>query len=57
MIPGTRGGTNWGGGAFDASTNMLYIMSLDAPDIQTIIKQEPEVVDSSPDSTRGIRFS
>lgn len=38
MLPGTRGGIEWGGAAFDPATNFLYFRSNDAPDIQTIIK-------------------
>ncbi len=38
MFPGTRGGIEWGGAAFDPATNLLYFRSNDAPDIQTIIK-------------------
>lgn len=38
MFPGTRGGAEWGGAAFDPVTNMLYFRSNDAPDIQTIIR-------------------
>lgn len=38
MFPGTRGGIEWGGAAFDPATNFLYFRSNDAPDIQTIIK-------------------
>ena len=38
MLPGTRGGGEWGGAAFDPATNVLYFRSNDAPDIQTIVK-------------------
>lgn len=38
QLPGTRGGGEWGGAAFDPATNFLYIKSNDAPDIQTIIR-------------------
>jgi quinoprotein glucose dehydrogenase len=38
MLPGTRGGIEWGGAAFDSATNILYFRSNDAPDVQTIIK-------------------
>ncbi len=38
QFPGTRGGGEWGGAAYDPSTNFLYIKSNDAPDIQTIIE-------------------
>jgi quinoprotein glucose dehydrogenase len=42
MLPGTRGGIEWGGAAFDPATNILYFRSNDAPDIQTIIKGSME---------------
>jgi quinoprotein glucose dehydrogenase len=35
-IPGTRGGGEWGGAAFDPATNLFYIKSNDAPDLITI---------------------
>lgn len=38
QLPGTRGGGEWGGAAFDPATNFLYIKSNDAPDIISIIK-------------------
>ena len=38
QLPGTRGGGEWGGAAFDPATNMFYIKSNDAPDIQTIVR-------------------
>ena len=44
MFPGTRGGSNWGGAAFDPATTMLYIRSSEAPDVQTIIKEDPRIV-------------
>jgi quinoprotein glucose dehydrogenase len=37
QLPGTRGGGEWGGAAFDPATTFLYIKSNDAPDIQTIV--------------------
>jgi quinoprotein glucose dehydrogenase len=55
MFPGTRGGTNWGGGAFDPTTQMLYIRSSTAPDIQTIIRQDPKVVVGMPLVDQGRR--
>lgn len=55
MFPGTRGGTNWGGGAFDPATNMLYIRSSNAPDIQTIIRQDPKIVEGMPIIDQGRR--
>jgi len=38
QLPGTRGGGEWGGGAFDPATNMFYIKSNDAPDLITIVR-------------------
>jgi quinoprotein glucose dehydrogenase len=43
QLPGTRGGGEWGGAAFDPATNFLYIKSNDAPDIQTITKGDPKL--------------
>ena len=42
MIPGTRGGSNWGGGAFDPKTGVLYVKSSDSPEIDHLQKVEPE---------------
>jgi quinoprotein glucose dehydrogenase len=55
MVPGTRGGTNWGGGAFDPATKMLYIRSSNAPEIQTIIRQDPKIVVGMPLVDQGRR--
>ncbi len=38
QLPGTRGGGEWGGAAFDPESNLFYIKSNDAPDIQTIVR-------------------
>ncbi|MCW3089951.1 MAG: pyrroloquinoline quinone-dependent dehydrogenase [Ferruginibacter sp.] len=38
QLPGTRGGGEWGGAAFDPATNLFYIKSNDAPDLITIVK-------------------
>jgi len=46
QLPGTRGGGEWGGAAFDPATNFLYIKSNDAPDIITIIKGDQEKASS-----------
>lgn len=37
-LPGTRGGGEWGGGAFDPATNLFYIKSTEAPDLITMKK-------------------
>ena len=36
-LPATRGGANWGGPAFDPSTNYLYVRGHNLPEIQTIV--------------------
>ena len=36
-LPATRGGANWGGAAFDPTTNYLYIRGNNLPEIQTIV--------------------
>jgi quinoprotein glucose dehydrogenase len=41
MIPGTRGGSNWGGGAVDPSKGILYVKSSDSPEIDILQKVEP----------------
>lgn len=38
QLPGTRGGAEWGGAAFDPATNLFYIKSTEAPDLITIKK-------------------
>lgn len=42
MLPGTRGGSNWGGGAFDPATGVLYVKSNNSPEIDHIQKVESE---------------
>lgn len=42
MMPGTRGGSNWGGGAFDRETGILYVRSNDSPEIDHLQKITPE---------------
>ena len=38
QLPGTRGGGEWGGAAYDPATNLLYVKSNDAPDLITIAR-------------------
>ncbi|WP_158860127.1 outer membrane protein assembly factor BamB family protein [Lunatibacter salilacus] len=42
QFPGSRGGSSWGGAAFDASTGLLYVKSNDSPEIMRLKKVEPE---------------
>ena len=43
MLPGTRGGSNWGGGAFDPATSVFYVKSSDSPELNHTEKIEPEI--------------
>lgn len=43
MLPGTRGGSSWGGGAFDPATNILYVKSNNSPELSHMQKVEREV--------------
>lgn len=36
MLPGTRGGAEWGGSAYDPQTGMLYINANESPEILTL---------------------
>ncbi|WP_375582299.1 PQQ-binding-like beta-propeller repeat protein [Cyclobacterium xiamenense] len=42
QFPGSRGGSSWGGAAFDASTGLLYVRSNDSPEIMRMKKVEPD---------------
>ncbi|AEL27926.1 outer membrane protein assembly factor BamB family protein [Cyclobacterium marinum] len=42
QFPGSRGGSSWGGGAFDPSTGLFYVRSNDSPEIMRMKKVEPE---------------
>jgi quinoprotein glucose dehydrogenase len=43
MLPGTRGGSEWGGAAFDPATGWLYVNANESPEIATVqqVKQVP----------------
>ena len=47
MLPGTRGGSNWGGGAVDPATGVLYVKSNNSPEIDHIEKVENESMAST----------
>jgi quinoprotein glucose dehydrogenase len=38
MLPGVIGGANWGGGAFDPQTGMLYVKSSNTPALARVVK-------------------
>lgn len=41
MMPGSRGGSEWGGAAYDPETGMLYLNANHSPEIATIRKMSP----------------
>ena len=50
MLPGIIGGANWGGGAFDSETGMLYVKTTNLPAIARLTKPTS---DGSPDGPRA----
>lgn len=44
MLPSTRGGSNWGGGAFDRTTGVLYVKANDSPELNHMEKIQPEAL-------------
>jgi quinoprotein glucose dehydrogenase len=40
-LPGTIGGSEWGGAAFDPSTNIIYLKSNESPEIDLLQKIDP----------------
>lgn len=40
MFPGTRGGAQWGGAAYDHETATLFIRSMDAAELITIVEEK-----------------
>lgn len=44
MVPGTRGGAQWGGAGYDPESNMLYIRSMDAAELMTIVERDPSKI-------------
>lgn len=42
MLPGSRGGAEWGGAAYDPSTTVLFVKSNDSPEIQSMKKVDTE---------------
>jgi quinoprotein glucose dehydrogenase len=42
MLPGTRGGAEWGGAAYDPSSTVLFVKSNDSPEIQSMKKVDTE---------------
>ena len=42
QLPGSVGGADWQGGAFDKDTGVLYVQSITAPFVADILKGDPE---------------
>lgn len=42
MLPGTRGGAEWGGAAYDPASTVLFVKSNDSPEIQSMKKVDLE---------------
>lgn len=42
MLPGSRGGAEWGGAAYDPGTTVLFVKSNDSPEIQSMKKVDTE---------------
>ena len=45
QLPGSFGGANWAGGAFDPETHLLYVASVTAPFVADIEAGDPAVTD------------
>ncbi len=43
MLPGTRGGSEWGGAAYDPVTSILYINSNESPEIARVQPVNPSI--------------
>ncbi|WP_159473909.1 PQQ-binding-like beta-propeller repeat protein [Dyadobacter sp. 3J3] len=42
MLPGSRGGAEWGGAAYDPSSSVLFVKSNDSPEIESMQKMDEE---------------
>ena len=45
MIPGSRGGSEWGGAAFDPGSGVLYLNANESPEIATVRKVREQIKD------------
>ena len=52
FFPGTNGGSNWGGGAFDPETDTFYINSMDVGSLASMVPRDEEAV--VPWRSRGV---
>jgi quinoprotein glucose dehydrogenase len=51
MRPGLNGGANWGGGAFDAESGILYVKSTNTPGLARVAKVAAKTADVDADYT------
>ena len=42
LFPGTRGGAEWGGAAFDPASGILYLNANESPEIATVLRAIPK---------------
>lgn len=43
MIPGSRGGSEWGGSAYDPANGLLYFNANESPELMTLKQETPDV--------------
>lgn len=43
MVPGSRGGSEWGGGAYDPATSIIYINANESPEIARVQKAKKQM--------------
>ena len=46
MLPGTRGGSEWGGSAFDPESGILYLNANESPEIMTMQQEDSNIASS-----------
>ena len=57
MMPGTRGGSEWGGTAYDPQSGILYLNANESPELMILQKESPERSSGSPNLyDRGKRY-
>lgn len=46
MVPGTRGGSEWGGTAFDPESGLLYLNANESPELMTLQRERSDDADA-----------
>lgn len=57
IFPGTIGGSEWGGAAFDPESSILYLKSNEAPEIDRLVKIENKQTDAPAADGRTVYMS